>query len=128
MSLSILQAPRAVVMSETFTIELSTDRRPTSRSTFTIHRDTVAEDPDENQYDIPLRGPTKVTVDNNGKAKFELRFEDRRSLVEARMWPIPFHLKNSHGRTLASTKAHVACLQSESDSGIKFEVCVERVS
>lgn len=102
-------------MRERFTIELSTDQRPTRHSPVTVKRETFLRDGDENEYDIPIQGPTKVDVDGNGKATFALYFDGRPSLVEGRSWPIPFKLKNSRGHTLARAKAYVACMQDESE-------------
>jgi hypothetical protein len=97
-------------MNQHFAITLSTDQRSTDKSTLSVVRITELKDPDENPYDIPLHGPTKVTVDNQGKASFEVWFDGEPGLVEGRRWPIPFKLK-SNRRTVTNTTAHVNCVE-----------------
>lgn len=110
MSLTVVQAPREVTMNQRFTIKLSTDQRSTRNSTLTVVRGTELKDPDENPFDIPLHGHTKVTVSSSGGASFLVYFDGEPALVEGRHWPIPFELK-SNNRTVTRVTACISCVE-----------------
>jgi hypothetical protein len=110
MSLTVQSAPQEVAMDQRFTITLSTDQRSSNTATVSVVRVTELEDPDGNPYDIPLQGPTKVTVDGKGAASFNMWFSGRPALVEGRRWPIPFELQ-SNGRTVKKVTVYVDCVE-----------------
>lgn len=99
--LTVESSPMRVKVKERFNVQLWTNQTRQEGQSLEVRRIVVLEDPDENEYNMPLNGPIVVQADSHNSFFFEnLRFEKG---GEGRLWPIKFRLELAGKKVVSTT-------------------------